>query len=431
MPTALLTDLKVRNAKALEKEYLLADGSGLFLRVRPQGEKTWLFIFSLQKRQRKHGLGVYPTIGLKEAREEADRCRALVARGVHPAEDKRAQAIARADEEFRKASRLTVRKLFDEWMRKEGSKRKDGGRMMRSVLEKHALPYLGELPAADVSRRHVMHVLDEAVGAGIRRQANILLQLLRQMFKFAVMREIMAADPTYGLRKKDVGGKEVERDRVLSEAEIREFALKVAEADLNLSTRNALWIMLATICRAGELGLAKWEHINLNAGTWVIPAENSKNGREHLIHLSDFAKRRFQELLDHQEAESDWVFPNRTGKGPRDKQSIQHQVHDRQRDDPIKTRASNYQSLRLSGGRWTGHDLRRSGATLMGELGVLPDVIDRCLNHIEPRKVTRTYQRQVKLQERMQAFKVLGDRLEILARGQESKVVSIPQRAAA
>jgi len=68
----------------------------------------------------------------------------------------------------------------------------------------------------------------------------------------------------------------------------------------------------------------------------------------------------------------------------------------------------------LSGGVWRAHDLRRTGATLMGELGVRSDVIERCLNHVGENKLRTVYQRQELVVERTDAFKRLGERLELL-----------------
>jgi integrase len=168
---------------------------------------------------------------------------------------------------------------------------------VRRAFEKDVPPELGKLTAADVQRKDVMRVLDQVVGRGARRQANILLASLRQMFRFALMREIIAADPTLRIPKSDVGGRETERERVLSEDEIRELAQKMPKAKFLISTDAALWIMLATGCRVGEISRARRVDVDLEQGRWLIPAEHAKNGRAHTIWLSNFAKNRFARLL--------------------------------------------------------------------------------------------------------------------------------------
>lgn len=143
---------------------------------------------------------------------------------------------------------------------------------------------------------------------GVGRYANVVLQYLRQMFRFAITREIVAADPTFGLMKKDVGGKEGERERVLSQDEIRELAARLSDSGLSLAAQSAFWLMLSTCCRVGELSKAQWADFNTVAGTWRIPAENSKNGRAHLIHLSSFALGKIEAMRGARTSTS-WLFP--------------------------------------------------------------------------------------------------------------------------
>lgn len=77
-------------------------------------------------------------------------------------------------------------------------------------------------------------------------------------------------------------------------------------------------------------------------------------------------------------------------------------------------------ALVLPGGKWTPHDLRRTGATEMTELGVLPDVVERCLNHTEEKKIKRIYQRAQYEEPMREAWRLWGERLELLqAQAQE------------
>nr|WP_246257800.1 hypothetical protein [Pararobbsia alpina] len=101
-----------------------------------------------------------------------------------------------------------------------------------------------------------------------------------------------------------------------------------------------------------------------------------------------------------------WLFPAARKDGPVSSKSITKQIYDRQgaaNGTPFMHRSEHIDALTLPGGRWTPHDLRRTGATLMGELGVHGDVIEKCLNHLEQNKIKRTYQ-QVH-------YPVSGDRL--------------------
>lgn len=238
------------------------------------------------------------------------------------------------------------------------------------------------------------------------------------------------ADPTFDITKLDIGGKEIERDRVLTESEIRELSLKLESANMQKPIEYALWIILSTCCRVGEISKARWEHVDFELRTWTIPDENSKNAKALTIYLSDFALRQFEGLLALKASEG-WIFPARSGLTHVFVNSITKQVGDRQRTKALKNQTKLTGSLVLSGGKWTPHDLRRTGATLMGRvLGVPSDVVERCLNQTEKNKVKRIYQRQELTVEQAGAWRLLGERLELLTRTDADNVVSLPRRVA-
>ena len=150
--------------------------------------------------------------------------------------------------------------------------------------------------------------------------------------------------------------------------------------------------------------------IDLTARTWHLP--DTKNQREHTIHLSDFSLRQFEQLAAMRES-GPWVFPNARGTGPVDNKSFGKQLADRQRlaEDRLQGRSKATTALQLVGGRWTAHDLRRTAATLMAGLGVSGDVIDECLNHVIESRVRRTYIRDRRPADQARAFDALGARL--------------------
>lgn len=260
----------------------------------------------------------------------------------------------------------------------------------------------------------------------------MIFSLIRQMFRFAVDRDIIEADPTAAIRKAKIGGKDVERDRVLSEDEIRALHRQIPSAGLLHTTEAALWLALATGCRIGELQRAEWQHVRLDAREWFIPADNSKNGRPHTIHLSDFALRHFT-ALQAINGGSQWCFPNRDDSAHVCVKTVTKQLGDRQRGDatPMSRRSPYTNALALPDGKWTPHDLRRTAATLMTALGVLPEVAEKCLNHTEESRVKRTYQRHSYDAEKREAWRLLGERLELLTRGDDNIVTLKPRRKAA
>ena len=239
---------------------------------------------------------------------------------------------------------------------------------------------------------------------------------MRQMFRFAVDRDLIEHDPSASIRKAKIGGKDVERDRVLSDDEISSLAKQAPDAGLLITTETAIWIALSTCCRIGELLSARWEHIDLEQRTWLIPAEHSKNGKPHMVSLSGFAVNQFKRAQV-VSGNSTWCYPNTGDNGPVCSKTVTKQLGDRQRQPDQGTmsrRSAKAQSLLLTGGKWTPHDLRRTGATLMTALGVLPEVAERCLNHTEENKVKRIYQRHSYVNEMAGAWRLLGECLEQL-----------------
>jgi integrase len=167
------------------------------------------------------------------------------------------------------------------------------------------------------------------------------------------------------------------------------------------------------MCRIGELSKTKISDIDFKMKVWNIPKENSKNGKTHNIFLSDFAINQFTVLKQYAKSDT-WIFTNRDGSSHVCEKSITKQIGGRQSQNILSNRSKDNQALILTGGKWTPHDLRRTGATLMGNLGIAPDIIEKCLNHTEENKVKRIYQRQKLENEQAEAWQKLGEYLNTL-----------------
>ena len=426
----------------------LVDGGGLTGKVRERRQKIIVqfeYRYRSKDKIRQIVCGTWPDKSLKAIRVQRDEYRTSVNNGDDPLDRnqavrlrKKVEAVeAVATEQARLAelqtlqARIPVTDLFERWVTVELIRRKDRGKEIRRMFEKDVLPFIGALAVEDVRKGHVTAVTDALLARGVTRMAKMIFSLIRQMFRFAVDRDIIEADPTAAIRKSKIGGKDVERDRVLSEDEILSLSRQISSAGLLDTTEAALWIALATGCRIGELLRAEWQHVRLDAREWFIPAENSKNGRPHTIYLSDFALRHFAGLQAIN-GNSQWCFPNRNDSAHVCVKTITKQVGDRQRSDakPMSRRSTYINALALPGGKWTPHDLRRTAATLMTALGVLPEVADRCLNHTEERRVKRVYQLHSYDTEKREAWRLLGERLDLLARSDDSVVLLRPRKSA-
>jgi len=432
MAEKLLSDKQLRTVKPREKEFLLADGGSLFARVRrtASGEASiaWQFFFKWEGRTERVSIGPFPAVTLKEARQRRDAAREELAADPprHPAmEARKREEGAKAAAQASRTAR-TVRDLFDNWHTTYlATARKDGGAEAKAFMEHDVFPFIGDRPAKAVGREDIAFILDRMVARGVRRKANSVLALLKQMFAHGVIRGYVDVDPCYGYTKKHAGGKEHSRERVLSAEELRDLAARLPKAGLSHPIQAAVRFLLATGVRVGEFNLARWEHIDAPGALWIIPKEHSKNGREHRVHLSAFALRELGTLGLYRE--NDWLLSSRTGEGPIDDKAIAKAMRDRQREEPLAGRTTKAAgTLRLSGGDWTPHDLRRTFATRLGDLGVAPHVVERCLNHTM-QGVMAVYNRNDYWNERREALDLWGAELErLFAPTSDNLLESIP-----
>lgn len=448
----ILTSRQVETATLPEgaKERFLNDGDGLNLRLRPAG-RVWVFKFTsptLHER-RKQFFGAYPTVSLAMARQRADESRQLLAEGKDPLEQaEQAAALVKLADAPR-----TLQDLFErwqaEWLKNEHS---DKGKYVTGMMERYVLPHIGGLLIAEIRGRHIVPVLQKVKATGKLRTTEVVFSNLKQMLLYAVQCDWLPGDPMAALKKGTFAGKRPPRNRALTDDEVRELVTKIAASDLPEPIECAIWIMLATLARVEELSLARRRELDYDRKTWLVPAQNQKQtnrdvpAEDHLVNLSPFAEAWFRRLeqvhLDAAKArwerlpedkrpaappevEIDWLFPAAKRPGPINNKTITHAVDDRQRPDGIarKGRTKQVDALKLGGGKWTPHDLRRTGASVMRRLRTHRDVVHRCQNHVEPDKMTATYQVDELREEMREGWLKLGAHIAALA-------ASVPQAPA-
>lgn len=430
MAKHVLTEREVRTATPPKgkTETTLYDGEGLTMRVRIGADgkplRAWQFWYARGGRRTRIGLGAYPEVGLSAAREKADRYRELIRAGITPA------AALPATEAGRPLVPRTVDDLAERWAADYlAVHHKDKGLAAKAAYDRHVSAEIGKTRLTDVRKLHVQHVTAPLARDGRGRTAKGILALLRQMFSWAIENDFAALDPTAGIKKAKLAPADRPRERHLSAPEIVDLAARLRASRragpegrersipvLALPTQAAVWVMLGTLARVGELSAARWDAIDEEARTWLIPAEDSKNAKAHLVHLSEFALRHLRHLRQYA-AGSPFVLPDRDGEGSLDPKTITKQLTDRQKPAaarPLRGRSSDASALLLPGGQFTSHDLRRSGATLMRSLGVDVAIVEKCLNHTEENALVRVYQRSEMLPERRAAFDLLGAKLDEL-----------------
>lgn len=445
MATELLTTAAMKAVNDRNVGSILNDGGGLRGRVRLNraGEINIQFEYKYRDgiKYRTAKVEQWPKRSLSEIRAICREMKTNLSKGIDPIERRKAeklesqleqaQQIEKQKQEIERlaaeaATRRTFSSAIKQWEKLELSRRKDHGKETMRTFQKDILPVLGDSALLDVKRSMLLDILDGVVERGARVMANHMFGDLRQFFNFAIAREWIESHPLAGLTKEKIGGRQKERHRYLSEEEITELKQRLPTANLLHTTELAIWIMLSTCCRVGELSQAKWEDIDLKKGEWFIPAGNSKNAKNHSVFLSDFTKQQFQKLAT-LTGNFDWCIPSRDGNQHICVKSIAKQIKDRVRDEPLNKRSKATCTLLLPGGGWTPHDLRRTGATLMGELGVMGEVIERCLNHVEQNKLKRIYQRHELKAEQREAWIKLGDRLSLLLNIEDNENITVGQ----
>ena len=369
-----LTDRTVRGLAAggkAQADFWDTRVTGFGVRVSAEGRKTWVLRYRVQGRQRRMSLGTYPSLGLADARVAARRALGRVAHSEDPAAEKRAEARAE-----------TFAQLADLYMEKHAKVRKKSWRSDQRLIDVELLPVLGPRKVYDIKRCDVRALADAIAERGAPIVANRTLALLRKMFNVAIDLELEGVDANPCLRITPPGV-ERRRDRVLTQAEIREVWQALEPEDAVV--RALFTVRLLTAQRGGEVHRLRWQDLDMDTSWWTIPAEFSKNGLPHRVPVSPPV---LAIIREHQRMarSSTWVFPS--------------PVH----DQPV---ANIYSALKRVKERSTvsfePHDLRRTAASMMASAGVNRVVIGKILNHAEP-GVTAVYDRHSYDAEKRQAL---------------------------
>lgn len=412
-----LTDKHLRNLKPADAEQMFGDGGGLWVRVLPAakgGAINFYYRYTFGGKERRYNCGTYPDTTLSQARNRRNEARKLVKSGLDPTHHEETAKANRSAAQALERMEKTVEGLFDDWKRVYlSAHRKDGGAEVEAAMRRDVIPLLGKMRARDVKRPHVVQVIDRVLARGARRTANVTLSLMRQMFHHGLGRGIVDTDPTLAMKKKHAGGQEIPVDRNLSFDEIAELSAKLAASDLHEKMQAAIWFLLATGARIGELLKARWADISEREKTWTIPAENAKNGRPHLIHLSTFAMKQLKTMKEYKDGL--FLLSGRDPDAGMSDKTVSKAIRDRIRKVPLKKRTPRSGTLLLYGGEWSPHDLRRTMASRMGDLKIEPHVIERCLNHVQ-QGIIGVYQRQEYMKERKTAFETWGRKLASLTK---------------
>ena len=354
----MLTDARIKALKPIAgSRYSKADGGGLLLDVTPGGVKSWVFRYRLNGAREKMVLGRYPDLPLKAAREKRDELAGKVAKGESPAAEKK---LARAG----LSTNPTMKEFGERYFKEQVLSRWKDPKAIRRYLDNEIFPALGDRLLKDVTALDVQALVYRKRDNGRVQAAMQLRNVLKQIFAYAIETQLVTTNPAVMVATRFIG-KARQRSRVLSPKEIRLYLRTIYQSNIRRQFKLALHIILLTLSRKSELLLARWEHVNFEAGEWLIPEENAKTAKPHIVYLSTQVAEMFRELKA-LAGDSELVLPGR-GSSVR----------------PFAKNALNkaLEGLTFDMDPLTIHDLRRTGATLLTENGFNKDVIEKALSH--------------------------------------------------
>ena len=348
------TDLMLRKLTTNGQDRLeIWDGRtpGFGMRISAAGTKTFILMYRHRGRPRRMTLGRYPVLSLADAREMASEALRQVTKGVDPTLTE--HAVDDPAFQFDAVVERYVERHCA--VHNKASTAKETERL----LNKHFVSAWGKRDVRDIRQSHINEILDALIADDKPSEANHGLGVIKTLFRWCVDRDMLSISPCMKVKKPAKHGS---RSRVLSESELA-AVWSILDSE-GYPFGPMVKLLILTGQRRGEVTQMRRSQLDLKAKTWLIPAELSKNGREHLLPLSTHAMAVIAALP---QSDGDLLFPARGN------------------DEAVVsgfTRAKN-RFDRISGvTEWTLHDLRRTAATFLGKQKTPPHVIERILNHV-------------------------------------------------
>jgi integrase len=422
----MLTEIQISKLPNPAKRRELADGkvTGLYFVVQPSGARSWAVRYRADGKPAKLTLGPFPAVGLAEARRRAREELGKIAGGEDPASTKRTAREAARAAAAAESDRVSA--VAAEFVKRAVTKRTGHRRISDSwaaererLLRVEVLPKIGSKRIGDVTKADILGLLEGMVDRGSAVNANRLLAVLRRMFNWCISRGLLDKSPCDKLTPP---APETSRDRVLSEDEIR-LAWKAFER-VGWPFGKMAQLLILTGARLNEIAAGRWSEINLDAKTWTIAKERSKNGVAHEIPLSDTAIGILMSLPRIGDPKDAFVFST-TGRTPVSGFSNAKDAIDRAMVD---ARGADVEASST----WIFHDLRRTAASGMAGMGIPPHVVEAVLNHKSGsiKGVAAVYNRYSYSTEKRQALEAWSRRLDVIVTGAAAANVVQIARAA-
>lgn len=383
----MLNDAKLRSLSrghSNNTPQKIADSNGLAALVRPSGQISFILRFRWNGKQQTHTLGQYPSISLKEARERATQCRKWLADGFDPRQQTRLEKQANKE-------KLTTRQAIEFWLTDSETAAAEN---YRKQFEKHVFPFLGNLPIDQLDTGAWLKVFrDIKRGAHHRAAPNsaaFIFGLTKTAMKYCRARQMITTTVLNDLSAGDVGATVNKRDRILTASELCDVLAWTDNIGHPFYYRGLLILLTAFGCRLSELRQSDVREWNIQEMIWTAPKQNTKTGIEIMRPIPSA------------------LLPALTAL-----------IHDRKSglllgEEKTVGAVSNYVigiARKLGHDSWTAHDLRRTFATRLADLGIPHHVIEALLGHALP-GVAGIYNRSNMLKEKREALELWQTELE-------------------
>jgi integrase len=387
-------------------------------RIRAGGKRTWVVQYRIGTRQHRMTLGSAAAMDLDQARAEAKRALSQVGLAISPQTEK-----VKAKTALAVTLGALVAQYLDHQERRvaEGTLRPRSIEETRRFLERGWKP-LHALPATAIGRADVaarLNVLAKENGPVSADRARAALSAL---CTWAMRDGLLDANPVSATNR-PAGPRS--RDRVLSDAELVEVWKACRDDDHGRIVR----LLVLTGQRREEVGAMTLDELDLGKALWSIPGARTKNHRPHEVPLSDAALSILGQV--HRRADREMLFGQGEGAfsgWSNCKERLDARILAARKAAAEKAGADPARAKTIA--PWRLHDLRRTAATRMSDIGIDPHVVEAVLNHVSGAKagVAGTYNRSAYAKEKREALNRWAEHVTALVQGRAPNV--LPMRRA-
>lgn len=390
----MLTDTKIKAIKPRESAYRVSDARGLFLWVTPAGGRLWRWKYRHERINKLMTFGAYPDVSLADARERHGAARRLLAAGIDPMAQRKAERAAGDTGSFQAIALLWLK----HW---EPHKSAQHVAATRSRLLMNVYPAIGARPIGEIEPPDLVRMVKAIEGRGVGDLAKRALQTTGQIFRYAIAHGYAKRNPVADIKPGDV--LKPTRTVNLARIEAKELAalLKAIEVyNGKVVTRLATKLLALTFVRTSELIGGRWTEIDWEAKRWNIPAERMKMKTPHIVPLSTQVIE-ILELLKTVTGDCELMFPG-----------------DIDSTKPMSNNTILFALKRMGyGGTMTGHGFRGLASTLLHEQGWPHEHIELQLAHAPRNTVSAAYNHALYLEPRAKMLQHWADFLEVSQRG--------------